>query len=253
MEGSKMPTISVITVVYNRIDDLRRTFANVKAQSYPALQYLIIDGGSTDGCAEFCKENEQHLAYWVSEKDNGIYDAMNKSLDASKGDYVLFLNAGDEFFSPTVLEDIFNSIPENTDAIYGETMFMDEHCKDIGLMSEVSTRPFKMMKDWRDMRYGMVFCHQSFLVKRSIAPKYDTEHIFSADIDWIIRCLKEAKTMSAFTKPIARFQLGGFSQKNHLRSLWDRFQILSRHFGVLETIWNHLYLMRRALSKKLSS
>jgi glycosyltransferase involved in cell wall biosynthesis len=252
MERSKMPSISVITVVYNRIDDLRRTFANVKAQSYPALQYIIIDGASTDGCAAFCQENERQLAYWVSEKDKGIYDAMNKGLAAAKGDYVLFLNAGDEFFSPTVMEEIFNAIPENSDAIYGETMFMDENGKDIGLMSDVSTRPFRIMQDWRDMRYGMVFCHQSFLVKRTIAPIYDLEHLYSADIDWIIRCLKQANTISAFPKPIARFQLGGFSQKNHLRSLWDRFQILSRHFGLLETIWNHFYLMRRALIKKIA-
>lgn len=250
MDKKDFPVLSIITVVYNGKEDFARTLDSVKAQSYSHLEYIVIDGGSNDGTAELILENKASIAKSISEKDAGIYDAMNKGLRLASGEYVLFLNAGDLFYSPDVLENIFSELNTKPDAIYGETMFVDEQYKEIGLMGKVSSRPFYKIETWKDMRYGMVFCHQSFLVKRELAPPYNTDHIYSADIDWIIRCLKNCITIHMYAKPIACFKLGGFSSKNHAQSLWDRFVILSRHFGTLPTLVNHMHILTRPFFKR---
>ena len=102
-----LPVISIITVVYNGKNFLERTIHSVIQQTYPHIEYLIIDGGSTDGTVEMIKKYGGSCR-WISEKDGGIYDAMNKGMKMAKGDYLLFLNAGDELHSKDVLEKIFS-------------------------------------------------------------------------------------------------------------------------------------------------
>src|SRR5690349_19507415 len=91
------PHVSVITVNYNQRGGLEKTIASVLAQSWPGLEYLVIDGGSTDGSADLIRANHDHISYWVSERDRGLYDAMNKGVKAAKGDWILFMNSDDIF------------------------------------------------------------------------------------------------------------------------------------------------------------
>ena len=117
--------LSIITVVYNRREDLKKTIASVKGQTSHDIEYIVIDGDSNDGTKEVISENADFISRFVSEKDSGIYDAMNKGLQMASGDYVWFLNSGDEIYSSDTVENIFR-INSSADAYYGDVMYVDE-------------------------------------------------------------------------------------------------------------------------------
>ncbi|MEM9528699.1 MAG: glycosyltransferase, partial [Bacteroidota bacterium] len=100
---AKQPLISIITVVFNGLDVLPKTITSVIGQSYSRIEYILIDGASTDGTTAYLSSHQDWFSYWVSEPDSGLYDAMNKGLDQANGDFCLFLNAGDAFYSPDSL------------------------------------------------------------------------------------------------------------------------------------------------------
>ncbi len=114
--------ISVITVSYNRKDDLEKTIKSVVNQDYVNKEYIIIDGGSTDGTIEVIKNNIDKIDYWISEKDTGIYDAMNKGIKAASGKWINFMNAGDSFYDETVLSSVANALDPEATIAYGQLM-----------------------------------------------------------------------------------------------------------------------------------
>lgn len=117
--------ISVITVVYNDVKNICATMESFFSQTWEDKEYIVIDGGSTDGTADVIKEYADRLAYWCSEKDRGVYDAMNKGIKHSNGDWINILNSGDFFASETSLEDaISNCNPEDADIIYGDSLML---------------------------------------------------------------------------------------------------------------------------------
>src|SRR5690606_19468930 len=183
----KMPTLSVITVVYNNVRDIERTLKSVIGQTYPHIEYLVIDGNSTDGTVAVIKQYAERIAYWVSEPDNGIYDAMNKGLQRATGDYVLFMNSGDEIYAQDTVEQVFGSAPD-ADIYYGETEMYNENWESLGLRRHAIPAQF----NWRSFRFGMNISHQAIYIRRSIAGFYDPRYQLSADIDWIIRAAKKA-------------------------------------------------------------
>ena len=102
-----MSKISIITINYNDLKGLQKTFNSVVNQSNKDFEYIVIDGGSSDGGKEFLEQNSDKLAYWISEKDSGVYNAMNKGIKAAKGEYLLFLNSGDFLVDDNVIEKVF--------------------------------------------------------------------------------------------------------------------------------------------------
>ncbi|MEI6311167.1 MAG: glycosyltransferase family 2 protein [Bacteroidota bacterium] len=236
--------ITIITVVYNRMKDLKYTIDNVVNQTFNNYEYLIIDGGSSDGTLELIQSYGSKISAYLSEKDQGIYDAMNKGLIRANGEYLMYMNAGDGFYNNHILEEIFGQMHQQADFIYGDTMFIDQQQKEIGLMSEIRNRPLHEHIQWREMKYGMLFCHQSFIVKKEIAPLYDMHYKWSADIDWILKCMKVSRSSFYFTPfPIARFQLGGASLQHQRSSLIERFMIIKNHFGWIESMAAHLKIL----------
>ncbi|MEM6725896.1 MAG: glycosyltransferase family 2 protein, partial [Bacteroidota bacterium] len=125
-------SISVITVVYNGKDLLEGTIKSVINQTYPHIEYVMVDGNSKDGTQEIIQQYADRIDQWISEPDKGLYDAMNKGLRMATGDFVLFMNAGDEFRNPDVLEKVFAKATEKTDVLYGEVMFVIEAREDQG-------------------------------------------------------------------------------------------------------------------------
>ena len=116
------PTFSIITITYNAVRLVEQTLLNVLSQSYPNIEYIVIDGGSTDGTVDIIKRYESGLAYWVSEPDKGIYDAMNKGLQKATGDYVWFINAGDSLCSSDTVQSVVSRLQKRKtlpDIIYG--------------------------------------------------------------------------------------------------------------------------------------
>lgn len=128
-----IPKISIITVNYNNLKGLKRTVESVVGQTWKEFEYIIIDGGSTDGSTAFLNENAHLFDYWVSEPDNGVYHAMNKAIAQAKGEYLLFLNSGDHFYSDNILSQIQEEIYQhdliyfNLQVVEGEKTFVKEY------------------------------------------------------------------------------------------------------------------------------
>ena len=117
-----MPKISIISINYNDAIGLKKTIDSVRIQKYTDFEYIIIDGGSTDGSLELIKENEGRINYWISEADKGVYNAMNKGILAAKGEYLLFLNGGDWFSNTESLGFLANNTGD-FDIVFGNTYF----------------------------------------------------------------------------------------------------------------------------------
>lgn len=117
----QLPTLSIITINFNNKEGLIKTVESVVHQSYQDFEYIVIDGGSTDGSADYIKEQQTHFDYWVSEPDKGIYNAMNKGIEVAKGEYCLFLNSGDWLVEGS-LKDLFKH-NFNDDVIYSNCYF----------------------------------------------------------------------------------------------------------------------------------
>lgn len=124
--------VSVITVVFNDVAHIRETIESYLSQTWEDKEYIVIDGGSTDGTLDVIKEYADNINYWISEKDNGMYDAMNKGILHSTGDWINILNSGDTFASPTAIEYALKSIDLNKiDIIYGDSIEVDKGSKRI--------------------------------------------------------------------------------------------------------------------------
>lgn len=260
-EQSYKPTLSVITVVYNNVRDIERTLLSVLGQTYPCIEYIVIDGGSTDGTLEILERYRNRLAVLVSKPDRGIYDAMNKGLEKASGDYVLFMNSGDEIHDPRTVENVFafgrgsaalpnvaaNHETSHTDIYYGETELYDESWQPLGLRRHRTPEHF----DWKSFRYGMNISHQAIYVRRAIAPFYDPRYKLSADVDWVIKAAKKARKITNTHQVVAKYLVGGLSKKRHRQSLKERFLIFSRHYGLLPTVFNHFMITLRYLRHRL--
>lgn len=241
-----LPLISIITVTYNAEKYLEKTIQSIIQQTYLNIEYLVIDGKSADGTLAVIEKYKHHISQWISEKDSGIYDAMNKGLALAKGEYVWFMNAGDEIYEATTLEKIFAN-EAVADVLYGETEFRDLNNTFLGLRSEATPLKLPEKLHWRDLQMGLMVCHQAIIVRRSIAPNYDLNHPYSADIDWVIRTLKQSKRTIHTQQIVAIYLQGGFSRKNLRASLLDRFKIMQKHYGFWLTAWNHIRITFRGL------
>lgn len=240
------PKISIITIVYNNVRDIEHTILSVINQSYSHIEYIIIDGTSTDGTLNIIQKYRGSIDILVSEKDAGIYDAMNKGLAKATGDYVLFLNSGDELFDNNTIQTIVEK-GKGADIIYGETKLVDEDRKIIGDRRHKAPQQF----DWKSFQYGMNVCHQSIYVKREIAQPYDLQYKLSADVDWVIRAAKKAKTTQNVNCYVARYLVGGMSQKRHKQSLKERYAIFKKHYGTFQNWINHGIIALRLIKYRL--
>ena len=232
-----IPTLSVITVVYNNVADIGRTMLSVLNQTYSPIEYIVIDGGSTDGTLDIINTYKSRIAKLVSEADKGIYDAMNKGLALATGDYVIFMNSGDEFYAADTVERVF-ATAAGADIYYGETEMVNARRESLGQRRHKAPGKF----NWRSFKYGMSVSHQAIYIKRSLTAPYDQSYQLSADIDWIIRAAKEAKAIVKVEGYVAKYLVGGMSKAKHHLSLKERFEIMKKHYGFLPTLFNHLII-----------
>lgn len=243
LKDERTPTkISIITIVYNNVRDIGYTLSSVARQTYPYIEYIVVDGASTDGTLEVVQKYASRVNVLISEKDEGIYDAMNKGLARATGEYVLFLNSGDELYEDATVQKVVKK-GRGADIIYGETKLIDEHRRVIGDRRHKAPKRF----DWRSFRYGMNICHQAIYVRRAIAPAYDTRYQLSADIDWVINAAKKAKSAVHIGEYVAKYLVGGMSQQRHRQSLIERYQIFKKHYGTLPNLFNHFVIAIRLI------
>ena len=246
---SLKPKFSIITVTYNAASVITPTLQSIAAQSYRNFEFLLIDGGSSDNTVELVRNSGIEIAVLVSERDKGLYDAMNKGIARATGDYLCFLNAGDSFHTPDVLEKMVASIADREqlpDILYGETSEVNEERQFVRMRRLQA--PEKL--DWRSFRNGMLVCHQAFFAKREIAPSYDLKYRLSADVDWCIRVMKVSKDIVNTHIIIVDYLQNGLSLQHHRASLIERFKIMAKHYGTVQTVLRHLWFVARAVIKK---
>jgi len=243
------PILSVITVTYNAIDTLKRTLESVNSQSYSLIEYIIVDGGSTDGSLDLIKQYEQIVTTFISEPDGGLYDAMNKAIDLATGDYLCFLNAGDTFHDDTSVTQLmsFNDVCSEyahrsmwPGVLYADTAIVDGK----GHFLHLRTKRPPNRLTWRSFKKGMVVCHQTFIARRDLVTHYDLQYRFSADFDWCIKVMKHAEIRKLPLKWIDLILIDylneGLTTKNHKASLKERFSIMRKYYGLWSTLYNHL-------------
>lgn len=241
------PQISIITVVFNGSSLIERTIKSVLVQTYSHVEYIIIDGASTDGTLTVIEKYRSKIHTLISEKDNGIYDAMNKGLSVATGDYVLFLNAGDELYSDSTIKEVFASSPD-ADVYYGNTAVVDEQRNVLG--DRRLTPPSTLT--WKSFKFGMSVSHQSFIAKRSLCGTYSLDYRLGSDIDWIITILKKAKKIVYTKTYISKFLEGGITSNKRTLAWKERFDVLSKHYGFFQNLGNHLYIGTRFLIHKIT-
>ena len=249
--------ISVVTITYNAEAVLQRTLDSVLSQSYPYVEHLIIDGASKDGTLALVEQyreesTEQAASHEVvvqSEPDRGIYDAMNKGLQKATGDFVLFLNAGDTLPATDTLELVMDKADDGVGVLYGNTDVVDGEGN---FLYHRRLQPPERLS-WRSFRQGMLVCHQAFYARTEIAREipYDLQYRFSADVDWCIRVMKEAKRrrlqLVNLHTVVANYLEEGATTKNHKASLRERYLVMQRHYGVVQTFLLHCWFVVRAV------
>ncbi len=156
-----MTKVTIITVCYNAIEGIEKTIQSVIGQSYPCIEYIVVDGASTDGTVDVVRKYADNIDYFVSEPDGGIYDAMNKGIRAATGEWINFLNAGDTFASKDTLKDVLSIDLENIDVVYGDSMEIDKETCRLNPSSD----------DVMKMEFDQVYRHGSSLVRSSVHKK----------------------------------------------------------------------------------
>ena len=241
--------LSIITITYNAEQFLERTIQSILAQTDQDFEYIIVDGRSKDGTLLIASTYKNRVNQLISEPDKGLYDAMNKGLKLAAGDFVWFMNAGDEINDKETVSRIVNVARESLpvpDVLYGDTFFVNNEGEIQGLRSEITPHRLPKNLKWQDMKLGMLVCHQSFIVRKSIAPLY-MENNLSADVDWEIECLKRAKEVQYLDFVVAKYLTGGVSNQQLKRSLLDRYEVLKKHFGVFGAMIAHVQILWRGV------
>jgi glycosyltransferase involved in cell wall biosynthesis len=245
--------ISIITITYNAGKFLEKTMLSVLQQTCKDFEYIIVDGASKDKTVEIITNYELRITNggfpgvkpeqfrWVSEPDKGLYDAMNKGMDLATGDFVWFVNAGDLIYNEHTVQAIVNAYSEApmSDIIYGQCLIIDEGENALGERHKIAPKQLKK----NCLLQGLVVCHQSILVKKSIAPKYDLKYRICADYDWTIRVVEQSKMNAYMDQHISKFLINGVSSQQRKKAWRERFSIMKKEFGWLKTLWAHFIII----------
>ncbi len=233
MGSEAQPLVSVITVVFNGAKHVEETIGAIAGQTYPHVEHIVVDGGSTDGTVDILRRNNDSIGYWLSEKDFGLYDAMNKgiALVSDPESYVLFANADDSLFSPDAIARVISS-SSGEDLVYGRMVLSDD------AVSGVSGRKVEFTDLARQ-----TLCHPATFVRRRIfdqVGKFDTSYVIAADYDHIVRCFKAGVSTRFVDVVVSRMRMGGLSDDRFMLSCRERKQVIRRYFPVvprLSGVW----------------
>lgn len=240
----ELPKITVITVVYNRVDTIEQTISSVVNQTYPNIEYIVIDGGSTDGTVDIIKKYEKQIAYWVSEKDAGIYDAMNKGARVATGEYVEFLNSDDCFCSYNVIEQVVKELDVNTDILSCKVCVVDEK----NGMEKVVGKPCLEIENYHG---GMVVPHQGIFARRALLEKYpfDTKYKIKGDYKFFLSCYCDENVKFKYSSlVVVFFSDSGISSR--VDSIDEEINVnreLGQNFDVLGGTKGHLIRVIQAI------
>lgn len=218
--------VTIITVCRNHAQELERTIRSVESQTWQEKEYLVIDGASTDDTQNVIKAHEASITRWVSEPDQGIYDAMNKGVKMAQGEWVIFMNAGDTFAGDDTLQRVFGN-PLDADVIYGDVIK--------GELVKKAEAPRNA--------HRMFYCHQSAFVKTNCLREFpfDIKHRMSADFKQVKQLYLSGKRFRQLDFPVANFDTQGVSNRNRSAGLYDNIQVIRE----TDRLWEQVRLLPR--------
>ena len=218
--------VTIITVCRNHAQELERTIRSVESQTWQEKEYLVIDGASTDDSLDVIKAHEASITRWVSEPDQGIYDAMNKGVKMAQGEWVIFMNAGDTFAGDDTLQRVFGN-PLDADVIYGDVIK--------GELVKKAEAPRNA--------HRMFYCHQSAFVRTSCLREFpfDIRHRMSADFKQVKQLYLSGKRFRQLDFPVANFDTQGVSNRNRSAGLYDNIQVIRE----TDRLWEQVRLLPR--------
>lgn len=224
MEPIKQRTVSVITVVYNDVDHIRQTMESFFSQTWEEKEYIVIDGGSTDGTTDIIREYASRLAYWCSEPDKGIYDAMNKGIEKASGEWINFLNSGDYFDTTDSLRNMMtNSNSKTADVIFGDSIEINEVCR-VKVAASADVSQLEMIPTFR---------HGSSLIRTSVQRQYPFDLLkkkrlgYALDWDMLYRVYKGGYRFHKIDTVLQAYQKEGTSNHQY-KNLWYNYLITSQ-------------------------
>jgi glycosyltransferase len=234
------PKVTIITVVHNRREDIAGCIESVLAQTYQPLEYIVLDGGSSDGTLDIVRSYGARISRVISEIDRGCYHAMNKGIGLASGDIISFLHADDLYAGPGVVADVVKAMADSgADGLYGDLVYVAKN------------DPEKIVRWWKagaftenSIRRGWMPPHPTFFAKKSVYEKFggfDESYRIAADYDWMLRLLYKEKIRAVYLPEVLiRMKWGGMSNRNLVNILLKSFEDykVCRRFGLgMGTLW----------------
>jgi glycosyltransferase involved in cell wall biosynthesis len=219
-QNGPSPLVSIITVVRNAAADLEKTILSVASQAYPSIEYIIIDGASTDGTLDVIRRHEPWVNRWISEPDAGIYDAMNKGSGLASGEWILFMNAGDLFAGPSALSGLAEALQSDADIILAGARKI--------LVDDLETREFLVRPgNPEDLWRFMPTVHQSVLVRAAFQRDFafDTTYHWCADQHLLLRLLNAGKSFFRTDHILSIFDCAGGNARHPMLFIRERFRL----------------------------
>lgn len=237
--------ISIITVSFNAVNVIEDTILSIINQTYPNIEYIIIDGGSTDGTIEIIKKYEDKISYWISESDSGIYDAMNKGIDKATGEWINFMNAGDGYDNPNVLKNISDK------NFFQLTHYQVLYGDSIVIYDNSFRRLIRAGRNAEEQWKGPIFRHGAMFVSASVHKKnkfkLDSQFKICADFDLIYNLFFLGYSFGYVDEVIMYFEKDGISNNRIQCAKDNKMIILSYSPNLKYEIWHNMHIVRAYL------
>lgn len=222
--------ISIVTINYNNLEGLKRTRESIACQTYENYEWIVVDGGSTDGSKEYLEEHSDEMSFWCSERDWGVYNAQNKGTKQASGDYVIYMNSGDTFYDAHVLEDVFLEI-QTEDILYGDWAQVFANGKKRILEPSPNVDYLFFLSD--------NICHQAMFIKTSLLKESPYDESYKLYADWAkwAELAYKGKSFKYFHRMICNFMMGGLSEENEEENTKERNRIKKEFYPESISRW----------------
>lgn len=240
-----MMRITVVTPVFNAVKTIEQTIFSVINQSYDDIEYIIIDGGSTDGSVNIIKKYEKNIDYWISELDAGVFDAMNKGIQKATGDYIYFLGADDAFVNINIIQEIAKYLDESVDILSAPIWMVHE---EYGIQQIGANNC-----DRSSIMAGDMIPHQGMFTKLHLMQEmpFNNRLKCCSDYEFLLKCVLKNKKIRCIDIPVAYYSDGGISSVN-VQIVTEECKQIMLKCGVTENIIND-YSRRRCPKKTIGA
>jgi len=242
------PKITIVTICFNEELFIEKTLLSVINQTYSNKEYIVIDGGSIDQTTNILQKYSNSFAYWISERDNGIYDAWNKGISHATGEYTIFLQGGDTFYNKNILENVSPYLGnKNIDVLYGSHEYIDDMTK--------KTQIFEV-RDINTLTKSLPFCPSAAFFKTSLIQKlkFNTNYRISGDYDMVARIYSMNYNFQFIQLPIIKFSPGGISTKVTLRLIIEDYRAqrnITNNFSLKINVVIRIYILFKEIIKTI--